>query len=75
MAVFVHDDTVIDIIESLRMVAVTDTRDTGYFYCDVCKNDTVGSECLLPAGLIHNQGSDWLTFTGGIGAGVLKVVS
>lgn len=54
MVVFVHDDTVIDIIESLGMVAVTDTGDTGYFHCDVCENDTVGSEYLLPAGLIHN---------------------
>lgn len=67
MSVFVHDGTVIDIMDSLGMVAVTDTGDTGYFHCDVCENDTVGSEYLLPAGLLHNQGSDWLTLTGGIG--------
>ena len=41
MVVFVHDDTVIDIIESLGMVAVTDTGGTGYFHCDVCENDTL----------------------------------
>lgn len=40
-------NTVLDTIESLGMVTVTDTGDAGYFHCDVCKNDTIGSEYLL----------------------------
>lgn len=40
-------DTIVSNIESLGMVTVSDTGNNGYFYCEICEQNTMGDEYLV----------------------------